>query len=99
MITAGDKPLLIVKFSKSTSCGNVTFVDCVPLVKAILSERTTIEEGKYCENILDRNSLVAEVQYKFTRYRNCYNTTASPMFLLDRRMPRSLVFCDMAVAR
>ena len=99
MITAGDMLLLIVKFSKSTSCGNVTSVDCVPLVKAILSERTTIEEGKYCENILDRNSLVAEVQYKFTRYRNCYNTTASPMFLLDRRMSRSLVFRDKAVAR
>jgi len=46
VITAGEKPLLIVKFSKSSSCGNVTSVGCVLLVKVILSERTTSEAGR-----------------------------------------------------
>jgi len=43
VITAGDKPLLIVKFSKSPACGNVT---SAPLVAVTLSERITIEAGR-----------------------------------------------------
>jgi len=65
VITAGDKPLLIVKFSKSSSCGNVTSVGCVPLVTVILSERTTSKAGREIWNCaFDAASLVTVVAYK-----------------------------------
>jgi len=89
VITAGDKPLLIVKFSKSSSCGNVTSVGCAPLVTVILSERTTSKAGRkvwFYVHVFNATSLVTDV-------------LASPIFPLDRRMPCSLVFRDRAVAR
>jgi len=46
VITAGDMPLILVKFSKSSSCGNITSDGCVPLVKLTLSERITIKASK-----------------------------------------------------
>ena len=71
MITAGDMPLLIVKFSKSPACGNVTSVGCVPLVTVILSERITIEAGRKFGTLFmctqGITHLVKEVSYKLTR--------------------------------
>ena len=65
VITAGNMPLILVKFSKSSSCGNITSDSCVPLVTVTLSERITIKAGRkfgiILMRFLDATSIVKEV--------------------------------------